>query len=462
MQRITIGVVALAVAACSGGNNKASSSGGAGGGGGAATVTGPVSIPKGVPANAGMVGIVQSPWTLSEGLVQSLVPMDPGIAKELRADVKAFLVERVGVDPMSVKSATVFALEGSDGPAVGVVVPGVKGEPRGSAHKEHAGVKLYRVDGDAFVAMTGGSAFFGDELAVTASIDAATDPSKALTAESTLGKLLIADSDGALIAVAVDPAAIPDPKMQGAAGQFGVTGAALHIGAMGVRLRVHASDAGAKQLEEMARGGLAMASSQIESQLAVMKSQEGVEALGGIFSLHHARNGIKQLELSTKGGVLTARVPVEGSNAMVVVALVGMSAAVAIPAFMKYIKKSKTTEARHFVKKIYDGARAHHIESGTFPSSTPLTPTDPTACCEKCAPDAAQWSNDSWVALQFSVDDPHYYAYQFVSDGKTEFTVRAYGDLDCDGEWSTFEMYGTVNGGETAGSPALYRENELE
>jgi hypothetical protein len=47
--------------------------------------------------------------------------------------------------------------------------------------------------------------------------------------------------------------------------------------------------------------------------------------------------------------------------------------------------------------------------------------------------------------LQFSVDDPHYYSYAYKVDGK-KFTVSAYGDLDCDGEYSTFEMSGDAEG----------------
>ena len=109
-------------------------------------------------------------------------------------------------------------------------------------------------------------------------------------------------------------------------------------------------------------------------------------------------------------------------------------------------KKSRTSESRQFVKKMYDGARAYYMDqsyqSGSlqvlpkqFPGpSTGLVPPDPTACCEKCAPDASQWMDDVWTALQFSVDDPHYYSYQYiVSDDRQSFTVRALGDLDCDG-----------------------------
>ena len=50
-------------------------------------------------------------------------------------------------------------------------------------------------------------------------------------------------------------------------------------------------------------------------------------------------------------------------------------------------------------------------------------------------------------------------------DGSNNFTAWAYGDLDCDGVYSTFSMYGEVNeiySDGPAGSAALLRENELE
>ena len=66
---------------------------------------------------------------------------------------------------------------------------------------------------------------------------------------------------------------------------------------------------------------------------------------------------------------------------MIVVAIIGVLAAVAIPAFMKYIRKSKTTEAVQGVKKIYEGARSYFMEeSNARGSITPLPkqfPNDP-------------------------------------------------------------------------------------
>ena len=50
---------------------------------------------------------------------------------------------------------------------------------------------------------------------------------------------------------------------------------------------------------------------------------------------------------------------------MIVVAIIGILAAVAIPAFMKYIKKSKTTEATTHVQKIYLGARTYWMDRNT-------------------------------------------------------------------------------------------------
>jgi hypothetical protein len=161
------------------------------------------------------------------------------------------------------------------------------------------------------------------------------------------------------------------------------------------------------------------------------------------------------------------------------VAAIGVTAAVAIPAFMKYQQKSKGAEARFMLDKMYQGARAYYLDpkvtagslqvaDPSFPAqSTPITPPLGTCCAQggKCLPDASTWTDPTWVQLQFSVDDPHYYSYQYevAPDGRS-FTVRAYGDLDCDGEYATFEMVGLIDPdtGEPAANAGLYADNETE
>jgi type IV pilus assembly protein PilA len=185
---------------------------------------------------------------------------------------------------------------------------------------------------------------------------------------------------------------------------------------------------------------------------------------------------------------------------MIVVAIIGILAAVAIPAFMKYIKKAKTTEATMQVQKIYLGARTYWMDrntaEGRIVADSPQFPTfdgsvaGPGAglaadfnCCamggttEKCAPSAALWDTGgggglAWKALKFSMDDPHYYAYQYnvtnvaAAGGQgSQFTAIAVGDLDCDTLKSRFSMFGIVDSvyaDGPAGSAAISRVDELE
>ncbi len=207
---------------------------------------------------------------------------------------------------------------------------------------------------------------------------------------------------------------------------------------------------------------------------------------------------------------------------MIVVAIIGILAAVAIPAFTKYIAKSKTSEAKQFIKKIYDGARTYYQEPNYGTKS--ITPTPPqfpgtdaasavagtpvagataaaTAthadaiaagantlthvsaddCClaggdaEKCTPDTGLWEEPTWVALQFSVEDPAFYGYGYlrgdpgvagatVTADDDGFTASAIGDLNCDGILSSFQLYGwaTATTDGPAGTSAVSKFLELE
>ncbi len=157
--------------------------------------------------------------------------------------------------------------------------------------------------------------------------------------------------------------------------------------------------------------------------------------------------------------------------------IIGILAAIAIPAFMKNSRKAKNTEATWHVKRMYDGARVYYEESrmelgaGQFPE-TAAEATVPRlgACCTgvrgKCAPDPSLWTAPTWQALRFSVDDPHYYSYRYESAGRggdAMFSAAAHGDLDCDGTYSTFELVGSIQAdGTVTGAAGFYKERELE
>ena len=188
---------------------------------------------------------------------------------------------------------------------------------------------------------------------------------------------------------------------------------------------------------------------------------------------------VKKLRGSAVGGALRLDrhgLVAEGVGDLQMSTMMGVWAAIAIPAFTKYIARSKTAEATMHVRKMYDQAVAYYEQERTgpdgallpkrFPPTTALTPSDP--CRKRGKPEltpASAWAAPGWQALNFQIEDPSYYSYEFVSSGEGEsaaFTARAIGDLDCDGVRSTFERIGTIRDGMVTGAAGLFRNNETE
>jgi type IV pilus assembly protein PilA len=162
---------------------------------------------------------------------------------------------------------------------------------------------------------------------------------------------------------------------------------------------------------------------------------------------------------------------------MIVVAILAVLAAVAIPAFVQYFKRAKTTEAVDKLAYLYrmsstyaTGERVTRGTSATtvavqFPVQQSQTPAIiPAGVRSLDAP--GTWSADTWQALSFSISDPHYYSYEYQSSGTgaaAAFTARALGDLDGDGTLSTFERAAGMNTNlEVSGSQGIWMKNELE
>jgi type IV pilus assembly protein PilA len=165
---------------------------------------------------------------------------------------------------------------------------------------------------------------------------------------------------------------------------------------------------------------------------------------------------------------------------MIVVAILGILAAVAIPAMVKYLRRAKTTEAVDKLAYLYRMAAIYAqserftrgLASASVPAQFPApagpTPAVPPAGIRQSDPPGTWDSDPTWHALAFgfSAGDPHYYAYQFDSSGSGTgalFTARALGDLDGDGLRSTFERAARLDANQTVqGSGGIYMESELE
>ena len=172
---------------------------------------------------------------------------------------------------------------------------------------------------------------------------------------------------------------------------------------------------------------------------------------------------------------------------MIVVAIIGIIAAVGIPTLSKYVRRSRTVEAVTSIKKIWDGAYAYYMDEHSdraggvlrkeFPRHTGCGPSTGMSCClevpstvpagTKIKTRPSDWASSMcWAALGFELNDPQYYQYQYRKSGfdvDSQFTARARGDLNGNGVYSTFEMVGYVddNGAVRKGA-GIYKYLPLE
>ena len=156
---------------------------------------------------------------------------------------------------------------------------------------------------------------------------------------------------------------------------------------------------------------------------------------------------------------------------MIVVAILGILAAVAIPAFVNYIRRAKTSEATLSIDRMYEGAVTYfdteHTPRGVTTSNITealpanVGPTPATTLVDSSKLVAQTYlalfqTNVNWQALDFSMTDNFYYAYTFDSacggsscGNNATMYCRAEGDLDGDNNLSLFERSGqAVSGGD--------------
>jgi type IV pilus assembly protein PilA len=156
---------------------------------------------------------------------------------------------------------------------------------------------------------------------------------------------------------------------------------------------------------------------------------------------------------------------------MIVVAIIGILAAVAIPAFIKYIRRSKTVEATSSIAKIYTSEVTYYSQDRASRAGAALVKAFRGAAISLTTPNSTKqvgsWTTaDGWNDLGFSIDSPGYYQYQVTSVGSgtlASFTADAYGDLDGDTTISTTERVGSIDAdGNPSGGAALYVVNDTE
>lgn len=162
---------------------------------------------------------------------------------------------------------------------------------------------------------------------------------------------------------------------------------------------------------------------------------------------------------------------------MIVVAILGILAAVAIPAFVRYLRRAKTTEAVDKLAYLFRSSTTYitsersqrdvtttALLEAQFPSTVALTPAAIPGAT-RVIDATGTWDDPTWQALTFSISDPHYYSYEYVSSGTgtgAQFTARACGNLDGRGSTSTFERAGRNTTEGVQGSQGIWMAREME
>ncbi|HEY6723177.1 MAG TPA: fimbiral protein pilA, partial [Polyangiaceae bacterium] len=157
---------------------------------------------------------------------------------------------------------------------------------------------------------------------------------------------------------------------------------------------------------------------------------------------------------------------------MIVVAIIGLLAALAIYGVRRYMTNSKTAEARQALGAISKGARAAF--DGEVFEKTDIIPAGDSvkgaggALCPEAAPiptavpagekyqsTDADWDDDAgWSCLKFSMSGPQYFQYDYSLDGEKGFNATAKSKLGgADDETLTLTLAGEVQGSTVTIAP---------
>jgi len=169
-------------------------------------------------------------------------------------------------------------------------------------------------------------------------------------------------------------------------------------------------------------------------------------------------------------------------EAAIGIALGGSVLAVAVPAFVRNLSFSRLGEATNGLERI--GTRAIAGADGktcdeAFPPSAPLTPASVPRGKATIDADPDPWEQPTWRALDFRPSPPgvaHWFSFAFdraQAKGQSSFVAHAHGDLDGDGQTSTFEVRGACesppssggangNAGTSKLAPGMYVDREVE
>lgn len=144
---------------------------------------------------------------------------------------------------------------------------------------------------------------------------------------------------------------------------------------------------------------------------------------------------------------------------MIVVAIIGILSAIAIPSFIGYMYKARAAEATTFIGGIRGRQESYRSEFGQYCGQPAWGGAnwEPRAPGDEPGDTVRTWNANpavEWVQLGAAPDGPVRFSYRFIAGLPTQdppadiwasapndfwFAIQAQGDLDDDGTFMTFE-----------------------
>ena len=147
---------------------------------------------------------------------------------------------------------------------------------------------------------------------------------------------------------------------------------------------------------------------------------------------------------------------------LIVVAIIGILAAIAVPVFSGYVKRSKASEVFNILNGIREKEEAFYSDYRRY--TNPIAQEMPYDCAAPPVGTTVYWPSPlppAWAELGFVPDGPTYYTYSvdtgytngvldrdfpaaipgsttFVGQRRPWYVVRACGDIDGDTRFATF------------------------
>lgn len=164
---------------------------------------------------------------------------------------------------------------------------------------------------------------------------------------------------------------------------------------------------------------------------------------------------------------------------MIVVAIIGLLAALAIYGVRRYMTNSKTAEARQALGAISKGARAAFdgevwADTGVIAAGSSKGGAGGQLCPDAAAVPASiddvsgkkyqsqdsDWDADGgWSCLRFSMSGPQYFQYEYKLDGTTKFDATAKSKLGGeDDDTLSLSLAGEVQGSTVTIAPTIKEE----